>query len=156
LSGDPGGLPALERRLGHRFADPALLARALTHASWAAEHPPAPAQDPLAFVGDAALGLVVAEALLRAEPAATVGRLTPRRAALVADETLARWAAELDLGPPLRLGRGAEQTGGRTTASILATTLEAVLGALYLDGGLGPVRALVGRLAGWPEGHVLG
>ena len=86
---------------------------------------------------------------MRAEPAASVGRLTPRRAALVADETLARWAATLDLGALLRLGRGAEQTGGRATASILATTLEAVLGALYLDAGLAAVRAAVGRLAGW-------
>ena len=88
---------------------------------------------------------MVAEHLVRAEPAAPVGRLTPRRAALVADEALARWAATLDLGPLLRLGRGAEQTGGRTTASILATTLEAILGALYLDGGLGAVRAAVAR-----------
>jgi len=95
------------------------------------------------------LGLVVAEHLVCAEPAAPVGRLTPRRAALVADETLAGWAATLDLGALLRLGRGAEQTGGRATASILATTLEAVLGALYLDAGLPPVRALVRRLAGF-------
>jgi len=84
---------------------------------------------------------------VRAEPTTSVGRLTPRRAALVADEALARWAATLDLGPLLRLGRGAERTGGRATPSILATTLEALLGALYLDGGLPAVRALVGRLA---------
>ena len=84
---------------------------------------------------------------MRAEPTAPVGRLTPRRAALVADETLARWAVALDLGPGLRLGRGAEQTGGRATASILATTLEAVLGALYLDAGLAVVRRVVARLA---------
>jgi ribonuclease III len=90
---------------------------------------------------------VVAEDLVRAEPAAPVGRLTPRRAALVADETLARWAVALDLGPELRLGRGAEQSGGRATASILATTLEAVLGALYLDGGLAAVRRVVATLA---------
>ena len=86
---------------------------------------------------------------MRAEPTAAVGRLTPRRAALVADDTLARWAAALDLGPLLRLGRGAEQTGGRTTPSILATTVEAVLGALYLDAGLPAVGAAVDRLAGW-------
>jgi ribonuclease-3 len=122
----------------------------LTHASYAAEHPGAESQDPLAFVGDAALGLVVAEHLLGDEPQAPVGRLTPRRAELVADETLARWAMRLELGPALRLGRGAEQTGGRATPSILATTLEAVLGALYLDGGLAPVRRVVGALAGWP------
>ena len=91
---------------------------------------------------------MVAEDLVRAEPAAPVGRLTPRRAALVADETLARWAGDLELGARLRLGRGAEQTGGRATASILATTLEAVLGALYLDGGLPAVRRVVAALAG--------
>jgi ribonuclease III len=113
-----------------------------------AEHAEADSQDVLAFLGDAALGLVVAEHLVRVEPAAVVGRLTPRRAALVADEALARWAATLDLGPLLRLGRGAERTGGRTTASILATTLEAVLGALYLDGGLDAVhRAVSMRIA---------
>ena len=142
---------ALEGRLGHSFADRELLARALTHASYAAEHPPAEHHEPLAFVGDAALSLVVAEHLFAAEPAAAVGRLTPLRAGLVADDTLARWAAALELGPLLRLGRGAEQEGGRQTASILATTLEAVLGALYLDAGLPAVRAVVGRLAGWPQ-----
>jgi ribonuclease III len=149
IAADP--LEGLEERLGHRFADRAWLTRALTHASYAAEHPSADAQDALAFVGDAALGLVVAEHLLRAEPAASVGRLSPRRAALVADEALARWAVTLELGSLLRLGRGADQTGGRTTPSILATTLEAVLGALYLDGGLSGVRRVVARLAGWPD-----
>ena len=84
---------------------------------------------------------------MRAEPTAPVGRLTPRRAVLVADETLARWAVALDLGPGLRLGRGAEQTGGRATPSILATTLEAVLGALYLDAGVAAVRRVVATLA---------
>jgi ribonuclease III len=88
----------------------------------------------------------VAERLLAAEPGAPVGVLTPRRAALVADQGLARWAAALELGPLLRLGRGADQTGGRATASILATTLEAVLGALYLEAGLPAVRAVVERL----------
>ena len=142
---------ALERRLGHSFADRELLTRALTHASYAAEHPPAEHHEPLAFVGDAALSLVVAEHLFAAEPAAAVGRLTPLRAGLVADDTLTRWAAALELGPLLRLGRGAEQEGGRQTASILATTLEAVLGALYLDAGLPAVREVVGRLAAWPR-----
>jgi ribonuclease III len=63
---------------------------------------------------------------------------------------------QLELGPSVRLGRGAEQTGGRATPSILATTLEAVLGALYLDGGLQPVRRMVGRLAGWGESGDVG
>jgi ribonuclease-3 len=102
-------------------------------------------------VGDAALSLVVAEYLFGAEPGAAVGRLTPLRAEVVSDEALARWAVRLELGALLRLGRGAEQEGGRETASILATTLEAVLGALYLEAGLPAVRAAVGRLAGWPH-----
>jgi ribonuclease-3 len=90
---------------------------------------------------------VVAERLLAADPEAPVGVLTPERAALVADAGLARWAAALELGPLLRLGRGAEQEGGRATASILASTLEAVLGALYLEAGLRAVGAVVQRLA---------
>jgi len=94
---------------------------------------------------------VVAEHLFGMEPGAAVGRLTPRRADLVSDEALARWAVTLELGAALRLGRGAEQEGGRETASILATTLEALLGALYLEAGVPAVRAAVGRLAGWPH-----
>jgi ribonuclease-3 len=135
--------------MGHRFADRERLERALTHASYAAEHPPCEHQLALAFVGDAVLALVVGEYLVRAEPDAAVGRLTTRRAELVADETLARWASALELGPLLRLGRGAEQTGGRETASMLATALEALLGALYEEAGLVAVRRVVGDLAGW-------
>jgi ribonuclease-3 len=140
---------ALEARLGHRFANRDLLVRALTHASYTAEHPGAEHQQVLAFVGDAALALVVAEQLWRTEPDAAVGRLTARRAELVADETLAGWAVALELGALLRLGRGAERTGGRETASMLATALEAVLGALYAEAGLPGVRRVVGGLAGW-------
>jgi ribonuclease III len=145
----PSALAALERRIGHRFEDHDRLIRALTHASYAAEHPPAEHQLALAFLGDAVLALVVAEHFVHAEPDAGVGRLTARRAALVADETLAQWAAAFELGPLLRLGRGAEQTGGRETASILATTMEAVLGALYEEAGLGAVRRVVGGLSRW-------
>jgi ribonuclease-3 len=144
-------IAALERRLGHHVADRELQSRALTHASYAAEHPGVEHQEPLAFVGDAALCLVVAEHVFEAEPGAAVGRLTPLRAEIVSDEALARWAAGLELGLLLRLGRGAAQEGGRETASILATTLEAVLGALYLEAGLDAVRKAVGRLAGWPR-----
>ena len=140
---------ALEIKLDHRFADPELLLTALTHASYSAEHPGVEHQQALAFVGDAVLALVVAEQLWRTEPGAAVGRLTARRAELVADDTLARWAVALKLGPLLRLGRGAEQTGGRETASMLATALEAVLGALYAEAGLPAVRRVVGGFAGW-------
>jgi ribonuclease III len=142
-------LRALEAALGHHFADVGLLARALTHASYANEHPPQSDQEPLAFVGDAALGLVVAEHLLARAPEAAVGVLTPERAAIVSGTNLARWAATLQLGTLLRLGRGEDQTGGRERESILATTLEAVLGVVYLEAGLGGVRGIVRRLAGW-------
>ena len=142
-------LVALTRRLGHAFADPDLLTRALTHPSWANEHPPAGDNESLALLGDAALALVVAEHLLRVRPDAPVGVLTQERAALVSGTNLARWAADLDLGDRLRLGRGLERDGGRTLESVLATALEAVLGALYLEGGLDAVRRVVARLALW-------
>jgi ribonuclease III len=144
-------LAGLERRLGHRFVDPDRLERALTHSSFANEHPPMADNGALAFLGDAALSLVVAEHLMDAEPTAPVGVLTPRRASLVAGINLARWAGVLELGPLLRLGRGEEQTGGRERESNLATALEAVLGALYLDGGLPAVRRVAAVLAGWPN-----
>jgi ribonuclease III len=147
---DADRLSAFQATLGHRFADVRLLARALTHASYAHEHPPEADQEPLAFVGDAALGLIVAERLLAESPAAPVGILTPDRAAVVAGANLARWAVVLELGGLLRLGRGEDLSGGRERESILATTLEAVLGAVYLEAGLEGVRAIVARLAGWP------
>ncbi|HEV8585688.1 MAG TPA: ribonuclease III domain-containing protein [Methylomirabilota bacterium] len=143
----PLDLATLEAALGHRFADLVLLERALTHASYANEHPPLTAQDGLAFVGDAAVGLVVAERLLAREPDAAVGVLTPARAALVSGANLARWATALGLGALVRLGRGEDQTGGRGRESILATTLEAVLGVVYLEAGLDAVRRAVDRLA---------
>jgi ribonuclease-3 len=140
---------ALEARLGVRFRDPDLLQRALTHTSFANEHPPTAHQEALALVGDAALGLVVAEYLFHADPLAPVGVLTPRRADIVSGANLARWATTLELGPLLRLGRGEDQTGGRTRESILATTLEAVLAVLYLQDGLAEVRRVVAHLAVW-------
>lgn len=146
---DPARVTELERRLGHRFLDLAALERAVTHASYANEHPLLPDHEPLALLGDAALGLVVAEHLHAAAPSAPVGVLTPQRAALVSGANLARWAAELGLGELVKLGRGEEQTGGRARESILATTLEAVLGAVYLDGGIAAVRQVVARLALW-------
>jgi ribonuclease-3 len=140
---------ALEERLGHQFRDEGLLERALTHASYAHENPPALHHERLALLGDAVLGLVVAEYLLGVAPSASVGELTQRRAELVTGGTLARWARELELGALLRLGRGEEQTGGRARESTLATALEAVLGVVHLEGGLPAVRTAVGRLALW-------
>lgn len=146
---DAQRVAALEERLAHRFRDPALLERAFVHASYAHEHPPVLHHEGLAFIGDAALGLVVAQRVFAEEPSAPVGRLTPRRAELVSGANLARWAVELDLGPLLQLGRGADLTGGRERESILATTLEALLGVLYLEGGLDAVRRAVGAMAPW-------
>ena len=145
---DRSEIDRLGERVGHRFGDVTLVVRALTHASYANEHVPSQDQEPLAFLGDAVLGLVVAERLLAEDPAAPVGVLTPRRAEIVSGATLARWAAELELGPLLRLGRGEDLTGGRARESILATTLEALLGVVYLEGGLATVRAVVARLTG--------
>jgi ribonuclease-3 len=144
---DPG--EALGERLGHRFRDPVLLREALTHASFANENPGAPDNERLALLGDAVLALLVAERLLAAAPPEPVGVLTPRRAALVSGENLARWAIGLDLGAHLRLGRGEEQMGGRAKPSVLATALEAVLGVIYREGGLEACRRALGHLAVW-------
>lgn len=92
------------------------------------------------------LGLVVAEALVRARPDDPVGVLTPERARLVSRSTLAAWAMALGLPACLRLGRGEAQSGGAGKESILATAFEAIVGALYLEGGLEAVRALLARL----------
>jgi ribonuclease-3 len=90
---------------------------------------------------------VVAERLFLEDPAAPVGRLTARRAEIVSGASLARWAAALELGGLLRLGRGEAASGGAARPSTLAEALEAVLGAVYLEGGLPALRAVVGRLA---------
>jgi ribonuclease III len=140
---------ALGRRLGHAFQDGARLLEALTHRSFAHENPGCADNDRLALLGDAVLGLVVAEHLLRTAPGEPVGVLTPRRAALVSGENLARWAREVGLGAHLRLGRGEEQTGGRGRDSVLATALEAVLGVVYLEGGLDACRRVIAALAVW-------
>jgi ribonuclease-3 len=146
---DPLRVAELERRLGYRFREPRLLEQALTHASYANEHPPAVEHSRLAFLGDAALALVVADRLMAGDASAAVGALTSQRAELVAEARLARWAADLELGALLRLGRGEDQSGGRTRDSILASALEAVLGAIYAEGGLEALRDTVGLLAAW-------
>ena len=142
----PDPLAALEARLGHVFADRDLLLEALTHRSWVNEHPGARDNEALAFVGDAVLGLVVAEHLAATEPAAV---LTPRRAELVSGASLARWAERLALGDCLRLGRGEAQTGGHAKESVLATALEAVLGAVYREAGLPGAARVIAALALW-------
>jgi len=139
----------LGERLGHVFADSRLLERALTHRSWANEHAPAVDNESLAFLGDAVLALVVAEHLWRREPDQPVGVLTPERAELVSGANLARWATAIGLGPHLRLGRGERLQGGAAKESVLATAIEAVLGVVYLEGGLAAAQRTVAALAMW-------
>jgi len=129
---------ALAERLGHGFADPALLDEALTHPSAAFERDE--------FLGDAVLDLSVARLLFDAHPDWAEGELTRARAALVNAGALADRARALGLGAHLRLGRTEERSGGADKESILANAFEAVLGAVYLDAGLDAVTALVQRL----------
>jgi ribonuclease III len=130
-------LRALERRLGHRFADLPLLDRALTHASLANESPALRNADnePLEFLGDAVLGMIVTDILHRQDPDGAEGAKSRRRARLVGAPSLARRAAALGLPEMLLLGRGEEKTGGRGKTALWANAYEAVVAALYLDGG---------------------
>ncbi len=143
-------LDSLETRLGWRFADRALLTQALTHSSWANENAAAQQRDyeRLEFLGDAVLGLFVAERLFRIDPAAAEGELTRRKQGMVSMPALAAAARRLDLGAQLLLGRGEEASGGRDKDSLLADAFEAVLGAIYLDGGVRAGRAFVRRCLG--------
>ncbi len=138
-------LAILEGRLGYRL-EPALLVRALTHRSYAYENGGLPTNERLEFLGDSVLGLVVTDTLYRKHPDLAEGQLAKLRAAVVQARALAEVARGLDLGAFVRLGRGEEGTGGRNKASILADTLEAVIGAVYLDQGLAAADALVHRL----------
>ncbi|UER53902.1 ribonuclease III [Kineosporiaceae bacterium SCSIO 59966] len=146
-SAGPGSSPLddLQARLGLRI-DRGLLERALTHRSYAYENGGLPTNERLEFLGDAVLGLVVTDALYRRHPELPEGQLAKLRAAVVNMRALADVARGLDLGAHVLLGRGEETTGGRDKSSILADTLEAVLGAAYLDHGIEVTRDLVHRL----------
>ncbi|GAA4656188.1 ribonuclease III [Streptomyces chumphonensis] len=135
----------LEGRLGYHL-ESALLTRALTHRSFAYENGGLPTNERLEFLGDSVLGLVVTDTLYRTHPELPEGQLAKLRAAVVNSRALAEVARGLDLGAFVRLGRGEEGTGGRNKASILADTLEAVIGAVYLDQGLTAAEELVHRL----------
>lgn len=141
-----GAVEALARRLGHTFADPGLLEEALTHRSWCAEHPGTASNERLEFLGDAVLGLVIADHLFQVERGMPEGELAMARAAVVSAEALAQAAVRFELGEAIRLGKGEDATGGRAKRSILADALEAVIGAVYLDAGLDAAAALVLRL----------
>ena len=141
-------LAAFCARLGHDFRDPSLLVQALTHRSWCAEHAGFASNERLEFLGDAVLGLVVTDEIYTRLPDAEEGQLSRVRAAVVCAPALAEMAEELEVGPVLLLGKGEAAAGGRSRPSILADAMEALIGAVHLDGGLEPAAELVGRLVG--------
>lgn len=150
----PQAFDALEARVGYRFRDRGLLEHALTHKSKAHEDPSGGVADneSLEFLGDAVLGLVVSEALFRAFPTYSEGQKSKIKANLVSTASLAELAEAMGLGEHMILGRGEEKTGGRHKQALLADTCEALIAAIYLDGGLEPARQFLMReLAGHIE-----
>lgn len=141
MEGDAPALAALQARLQHRFSQPKLLARALTHRSFSSEH-----NERLEFLGDSVLNLAVAALLYERLGALPEGDLSRVRANLVKQETLHQLALGLGLPDVLRLGEGEARSGGHRRPSILADALEAVIGAVHLDAGYGAAEALVHRL----------
>ncbi len=139
-------MQAFAARIGHDFADPELLIRALTHGSVSSET--RPDNQRLEFLGDRVLGMVIAEALFRADPEATEGKLAPRYNALVRKEACAGVAREIGLGEVLKLGRSETLSGGRRKQALLGDAMEAVIAAVYLDGGFEAARDMVLRLWG--------
>jgi ribonuclease-3 len=140
----------LEDRIGYRFAERAWLDRALTHSSaLTGGRDRAGSYQRLEFLGDHVLGLVISDMLFRAFPAATEGELSRRLAALVRKETCADVARAIDLGPAMRLGNSEIQAGGHRRAAILADVCEALIGAVFIDGGYAPAAALIERY--WQE-----
>jgi ribonuclease-3 len=138
----------LQRRLGYRFKDGSLLEHALTHRSAGPTH-----NERLEFLGDAILGFETADALYRLVDTADEGQLSRMRSKLVKRETLAEIARELQLGQILRLGPGELRSGGQNRDSTLADAVEAIIAAVYLDGGIDAARALVRRLLGRRLSH---
>jgi ribonuclease-3 len=146
----PQEFAALEARLGYRFRDRGLLEHALTHRSKAHEDPSGGVIDneSLEFLGDAVLGLVVADALFRTYPEFSEGQKSKIKATVVSTASLAELAEQLGLGEHMILGRGEEKTGGRRKQALLADTCEALIAAIYLDGGLEPARQFISRELG--------
>jgi len=137
-------MKSLEEKLGYTFENSALLENALTHSSCANEsRGKLLSNERLEFLGDSILGMVVADHLYRNHPELPEGELTRTRAALVCEESLVEVARELNLGEYLRLGKGEEAGGGRQRPSIQADAVEAVLAAIYLDGGIGSARKMI-------------
>ena len=143
----PQEFDALEARIGYRFKDRGLLEHALTHKSKAHEDPSGGVADneSLEFLGDAVLGLVVADTLFRSFPTYNEGQKSKIKANLVSTASLAEMAEQMGLGDHMILGRGEEKTGGRRKQALLADTCEALIAAIYLDGGLEPARNFLMR-----------
>ena len=140
---------ALQDRLDYTFRDVSLLENALTHSSYANERKGrGKSNERLEFLGDSVLGMVTAEKLYHTFPDLPEGRLSRLRAELVCEQSLHAVALELHLGDYLRLGKGEEHSGGRTRPSILADAVEAVIAAMFLDGGLAPAKTFI-------LGHIL-
>lgn len=133
----------LRAALGDPPLDPELLQLALTHRSYAYENGGLPTNERLEFLGDSVLGVVITETLYTTHPDLSEGRLAKLRAAVVNARALAEVARTIGLGPHIRLGKGEESTGGHDKSSILADTVEAVIGATYLSGGFASAGALV-------------
>jgi ribonuclease-3 len=151
-SGTPGREDRLAGRIGYRFDDPTLLDQAMAHRSWCAEQEGRTSNERLEFLGDAVLGLVVADYTYRNHPELSDGLMSKVRASVVNTKVLAEVALDLGVAELLRLGRGEDLSGGRAKDSILADATEAVIGAVYLDGGLAEAERLVlsllkGRIA---------
>jgi ribonuclease-3 len=148
-----GALAALERRVGYQFTNRDLLVTALTHASARSRAPARDDYERLEFLGDRVLGLVIAEMLLEAFPEASEGELSSSLASLVRKETCAEVAGALDLGLALITGGGKAHRRGLLTRNVLGDACEAVIAAIYLDGGIEAARRFIGdnwgeRMAG--------
>lgn len=143
-------LTTLEQRIDYRFSEPELLRRALTHSSLANETRAAGSvlhdNEQLEFLGDSILGFLISEALVRRHPGQTEGELSRQKAHLVSAAHLHGVARRLDLGSHLELGRSEEMSGGRAKKTLLVDALEAVIAAIYLDGGLDAARTFVHEL----------
>jgi ribonuclease-3 len=140
-------LASLQNALGYNFKDPSLLAQAITHSSFAYEskHAPVPDNNRLEFFGDSILGMIVSDHLFRSYPDKPEGELTSLRSLVVNRNNLSRKAREMALGQYLRLGKGEEKTGGRENTTNLSGSLEAMVAAVYLDGGFEASREFVLR-----------
>lgn len=139
----PDPVSALADRLGHPFDDAAPLVLALTHRSWCAEHGEPHSNERLEFLGDSVLSIVVTDHLFTAHPELPEGALAKIRSSVVNEASLATVAADLGIGDCLRLGKGEAASGGRTKSSILADAMEAIIGAVYVDGGYDAARRVV-------------